>query len=112
MCSPERCWRFAKDTAYQGKSRSVSPRKRPHPDAGAAVDSDDDWVEAEFRGRKRRRDDGIKSCSSSELSNNESHSAELSVETPGTPPASTSKIASITGLDFDMKEVPQSASQS
>ncbi|KAL2397547.1 hypothetical protein ABEF93_000786 [Exophiala dermatitidis] len=59
ICSPERCWRFAQYTAYQGKSRSVSPKKRPHPDAGAAVDSDDEcqWVEAEFRGRKRRRDD-------------------------------------------------------
>lgn len=52
MCSPERCWRFARDTAYQGKSRSVSPKKRPHPDAEAAVESDDDGTEAEFRGER------------------------------------------------------------
>jgi hypothetical protein len=85
MCSPERCWRFAQDTAYQGKSRSVSPKKRPHPDTESAADSEDDEDEAERRGRKRSRGDETESFSTSVLSSSIG-SADLSVETPGTPP--------------------------
>jgi hypothetical protein len=102
MCSPERCWRFARDTAYQGKSRSVSPKKRPHPDAEAAVESDDDGTEAEFRGRKRSRSDETESLSSSMLSSSAGYSSGLSVGTPGTPPTQTPKIVNTTDLHLDL----------
>ena len=106
LCSPERCWRFAKDTAYQGKSRSVSPKKRPPPDTEEPADSDNDWSEEEHRGRKRRRSNESESFSSSVLSG-PGLSVNLSIATPETtPPLPTpsTKAASDTHIDWELKE--------
>ena len=91
QCSPDRCRRFAQDTAYQGKSGSFSPRKRCLPDTEELADSDDDWSEPEQRGRKRRRSDESESFSSSAFSC-PGHSVNLSVARPETPPLLTPDV--------------------
>ena len=105
VCSPERCWRFAQDTAYQGKSRSVSPKKRPPPDTEEPADSDDDWLETESRGRKRCRSNESESFSSSVLSGT-GHSMNPSIATPETPAvlASNAKVAIDPDIDWELEE--------
>ncbi|EXJ59512.1 uncharacterized protein A1O5_12137 [Cladophialophora psammophila CBS 110553] len=99
MCSPERCLRLASDTAYQGKSRSVSPKKRPRPDTEP---NDDNWSETDFRGRKRRRSDDTESFSVS-LPSSVGYSADLLIGTPGTPPTPAPKTENTTDIRFDLK---------
>ena len=103
ICSPERCWRFAKYTASRGKSGSISPKKRPHSEVEPAVDSDGDATDAEFRGRKRRRSGETESFASSVLSSSMGYSAESSAGTPGTPPLPGHKVESTTDRDLALR---------
>jgi hypothetical protein len=86
MCDAERCRRFAKDTAYQGKSRSVSPRKHPPPGTDEQNDSDDDWSNSDSRGRKRLRSNESSSFSSSISSGLINSSHDLSSASSGSLP--------------------------
>jgi HNH endonuclease len=57
LCDRDKCQAYARATASQGKSRSVSPKKRPWPQGAEERETvEDDWSdEEETRGRKRHR---------------------------------------------------------
>jgi hypothetical protein len=79
-CDSERCQKLSSATAHQGKSRSVSPKKRQRAhDVEELEATDGDWDADEPRGRKRRQTSSFSLLTSF----NSSHSSNVtSMTTP------------------------------
>jgi hypothetical protein len=100
MCDAERCWRFAKDTVYQDKSCSISPRKRPPIDADEQNDSEDDWSDPDSRGRKRLRSNESSSFSSSISSGLINSSHDLLSASSASPLPPSRRLTTTIGSDL------------
>ena len=87
LCDRDKCQAYARATASQGKSRSVSPKKRQRPQDMEALETvEDDWSDEEgSRGRKRRRTNESNSWSPSISFASTCPSSGVSVATPEGP---------------------------
>lgn len=86
ICNEEKCQAFARATAMQGKSRSVSPKKRQRQQGGDDTLDDESLDDECYRGRKRRRSSHCLTFTPSVSFGSTNCSDDASVATPEATP--------------------------